>query len=85
MDDYKCKLDLTLNGAGVKWSNNSQKVDFVTNLKYYLFKEHLVESNSSFDFTGSPIVNKYDEPLNDDEVRFIFKLEIKSRTAFEGD
>ena len=83
-NEYACEFDVTLNGRGVKSYKNIQLVEFVKNWGFYLLTEHLVVSNSSFALTGIPAVNENGEQLNEDEVRLIFRLEIKSRTAFEG-
>ena len=83
-DEYACEFDVTLIGRGVKLYKNTQLVEFVRDWEFYLLTEHLVVSNSSFALTGIPAVNKNNERLNEDEVRLIFRLEIKSRTAFEG-
>ena len=68
----------------MKSYKKTQLVEFVKNWEFYLLTEHLVVSNSSFALTGIPAVNENNERLNGDEVRLIFRLEIKSRTAFEG-
>ena len=84
---YFCRLELLLNGKGVKETQGHSHLDqkFIDDVELYLLQHYLFPSESAFDCSkGRRNLDDDSELLHDDEARFVFNLTITDKRAFTG-
>ena len=84
---YFCRLELVLNGKGIKETQGQSHLDqkFIEAVELYLLQNYLFPCESAFDSSkGRRNLDDNFEPLHNDEARFVFNLTIIDKRAFSG-